>query len=473
MDRQERAVAKPQEVRRDQESRLNSLYREVCVILSTAKKLIIGVAALVGVSLLMAQDPKPAATPEKHAKDEQEVALIKAVTDAKDPRTKVSALEKWAKEYPQTEFGEERTLEFMTDYQTAGMWKQAMDAAQEVLKIQPKNVDAYRFILADVYQLGPNASPADLQTVERVTHHVLDHLDEIYAADNMPKGGDANQWAQIKPQMKSFAQRTLGYIAMTAKDNAKAETELVKALEIDPTQAAASLWLGIVQFNQRTEHPEKQVGAIFQYARVAVYDGPGALDPANRDNSKKRFTSFYKQYHGSDEGAADVLALAKANALPPAGFTIKDIGTINHDKAVADKAARDADPMMAFWSDCKRDLTADTGQAFFDEHIKDTALPVTFKGKLVSHKPALRPKELVIAIEDPAGDLTIKLDEGQALPGKMEPGGQIEVAGAVGAGFTKSPYMLTVTADKAKITGWTGKNTPTPPRPGKSASKKG
>ena len=438
------------------------------MILSNAKKLIIGVVALVGISLLAAQEtpptPPPPAKPQKVAQNQAELNLIQAVAKATDPATKLAALQDWTKQFPQTQFADERLLEYLDAYQKLGKPREATETALEILKTQPKSVAAYSAILGAIYQFQPPKnppSPSDLQTADRIVHHILDHLDEIYAADNKPDGMTDAAWAQVKPQMKGFGQRTLGYIAMTAGDNPKAEAELIKTLQLDPTQAVASLWLANVMFAQRAEAPKKQEGAIFEYARVAVYDGPGALDPANRDNAKKRFDSFYKQYHGSMEGAQDVLSLAKTNALPPADWPgIKDIGTITHDRLVEEQKKRDADPMMALWGDVKKNLQ-EKGEAYFNSDVKDAALP-PFKGKLVSHKPPVgRPKELLLAVQSEEGDLTVKLEEGQALPGKMEPGGEIKVEGCVGTAFTANPYMLTITCDKAKIAGWTGKATPT------------
>jgi hypothetical protein len=60
-----------------------------------------------------------------------------------------------------------------------------------------------------------------------------------------------------------------------------------------------------------------------------------------------------------------------------------------------------------------------------------------------------------LAIENSAGDVTLKLDG--ALPGKMEPGGELEFEG-IARSFTKDPFMVTFDTDKAKLSGWTGKN---------------
>jgi hypothetical protein len=73
----------------------------------------------------------------------------------------------------------------------------------------------------------------------------------------------------------------------------------------------------------------------------------------------------------------------------------------------------------------------------------------------VATSPASKPKELVLAIENSAGDVTLKLDG--ALPGKMEPGGEIEFEG-IAKSFSKDPFMVTFETDRTKLSGWTGKS---------------
>ena len=78
-----------------------------------------------------------------------------------------------------------------------------------------------------------------------------------------------------------------------------------------------------------------------------------------------------------------------------------------------------------------------------------------FKGKLISAKPALRPKELVLSVGDgTTPDATLVLDA--PLPGKAEPGVEIEFAG-VPTSFTKEPYKVTFEVEKKKVAGWPGK----------------
>ena len=48
------------------------------------------------------------------------------------------------------------------------------------------------------------------------------------------------------------------------------------------------------------------------------------------------------------------------------------------------------------------------------------------------------------------------------LAGKVDEGTELTFEG-VGESFTQSPFMLTVTVEKEKLHGWTGKNEPAAP----------
>lgn len=116
---------------------------------------------------------------------------------------------------------------------------------------------------------------------------------------------------------------------------------------------------------------------------------------------------------------------------------------------------------MALWKTVKTGLTGDSPDQFFESSVKDSALPgkdpndqskdLKWKGKLVSMTPAIRPKTLVLSIEKPEGDVTLTFET--PLPGKMDPGAEIEFSGAAKS-YTKDPYMLTLASEKDQISGW-------------------
>jgi hypothetical protein len=202
---------------------------------------------------------------------------------------------------------------------------------------------------------------------------------------------------------------------------------------------------------------------IYHYARAASYTGPGCLDPADRAKMKTFVDKAYKTFHGSMDGEDKLLAVAATQPLP-GDFVIESYITILKRTNAADADWRQAHPMLAAWRDTKGILTADDGQAKFDAEIKDSALP-KFTGKIVSMTPANRPKSVVVLVDDEKdgkSDCTLLFET--ALAGNMQAGETLSFEG-VAKSFVKDPYMLTVTVDKDKLEGWTGKNAPPAKKP--------
>jgi tetratricopeptide (TPR) repeat protein len=420
----------------------------------------IALAFVAAMALVAAQD-----APKKVAKDQAEADLINGI--AKDPNgaTRLANLEKWTKGYPETAFSDERDEIYLATYQQLNKPREAFDIAQKILTKHPDNFLALSTTIAYLPYLN-NGNPAapDMDAAEKASNHVLNDADTVFADKNKPANQTPDQWSKMKPTMGALAQKTIGFIYFQKKDWPRAEAELIKALKLDPTQAQTSYMLANALFSQRQQKPEKQPPSIFEFARAAVYDGPNALPAQLRGQINTSVTKTYTAYHGSNDGLDKLMALAKANALPPDGFTIESTADIAMAKAKAEEDAMKANPMMAMWKTIKDGLTGSDPDGFFASSVKGAALPggangvTKFKGKLVSAKPEVRPKELVIAVQDPAGDCTLKLAEGQTpWAGKMEPGGDIEFEG-VATAYSKAPYMLTLEVEKDKVTGWTGKN---------------
>jgi len=454
-------------------------------------KTIISLVAIAALAVgLHAQTPAaaPAAAPaknQKNWKDAAEYELYSAIIkpDA-TPAARLQNLDKWKAGYPQSEYGDTRQKIYLITYQALNKHREAFDMASEILKADPNDLASIQEILGYVRALEPTdpkaaLSPqnkADLEAAEKVARYLLANADAVFAADKKPQGATDAQWAQAKPTMEKFAQFTLGYIAVEQKDNAKAEAELTKTLQADATNAQASYMLATLLLGQQKEHPDKMPFALFEYARAAVYDGPGALDAKTRasvDNFLS--TKAYPTYHGSAEGLAELKTLAKTNALPSGEVKIKStVDIAKEDEEKRQKAAAE-NPMLAFWGEIKEALTSADASVSdkYWEAMKGAGLPPKekvptgkFKGKLISATPETRPKELTIAIEKPdVADVKLVLEE--PLPGKMDPGGEISFFGSAEE-LSKSPYMITfkIADPKEDIEGWTGKGPAGPPRTG-------
>ncbi len=426
---------------------------------------VVAVLACALVSILPAQEKK------KQWKDRAEYDLFESITKTQDPNQWLSTLDKWKQQYPASDYADIRRQLYLAAYRQLNKPRQAFDAAQEVLKDNPDNLVALSAMVQFIYPLvPPNAQQlttqqtADLDVAQKAANTVLNNLDTIYSKPNRPPEMTDEMADKAKPEMKAFAQKTLGYIAMVRKDYPAAVTELTKALQLDPNQGQVSFWLGTVTLAQNKAHPELQAQALYDFARAASYTGPGCLPAPDRSQITNYLNKVYVDYHGSNDGLEKLMASAQTNPLPPAGFTIQSKTDLEREKIEADEAAAKANPMLALWKSIVKELQSDNGQAYFDANMKGAELPggvngvTVFSGKLVSMTPAARPKELVLAIADPAKpDVTLKLDS--PLPGKMEPGGEISFSG-VADSFTANPLMVTFNVEKSKVEGWTGKNAP-------------
>jgi hypothetical protein len=436
-------------------------YRTLTTITAVGLGLALGWG--LGTQQIKAQDAK---APAKNWKNTEEYNLYGEFGKAKG-KDKITALDKWKAAFPDSEFAFDREEAYLGTYQELGMTRQQFDKAVEILKTQPNHFFAIYGVETALYALSP-AQPADLDNGERVSKHVLTDLDTIFAPANKPGTMTDAQWTQTKPIMPPLAQREIAWIAVQRKDFPKAEVELTKFLQMDPSQGQFSYFLAQAQFSQRQADPTKQPPAIFHFTRAATVDGPNALDANAKKTALAYVTNLYNQYHGSNQGFDQVVAAAKASAFPPAGFTIDSAAQIATLKAQQQAALDAANPMLAFWRDIVREPLVMQGDSYF-EAMKGALLPgdpgkskgfEKFKAKLISMDPPTKPKTLVLALEKPdVADVTLKFEE--PLAGTMEPGAELEFEGAP-ASYTKAPFMVTFDVDMElkQLVGWTGKNAP-------------
>jgi hypothetical protein len=417
---------------------------------------------------LAAQEPK------KEWKGQEEYGLFQVYQKA-DTKGKIEALDKWKAAFPASDFADDREEQYLIIYQQLNMNRQAFDKAAEILKTRPNHFYSLSAIERLIYALPPPPKPADLDTTERTSKYLLENLDTALAPANRPSDVKEADWATYKPAMQNAAQATLAWVYVQRKDHPKAEIELAKYLHMDPSQASTSLSLGGEMLAQNKDHPEKLAPGLYQFARAAAYDGKNSLPAAARQSAQDYLTKTYTAYHGSKDGLDKLLALAKNSAFPPDGFSIESIQQIASKEAAAQDEFYKAHPDLGLWQTAiKEPLTKDGGDAYFDMNVKGTLLPggangvQKFKARIVSMTPETKPKQIVLALEQPSvPDVTLVLSE--TLPGKMEPGEELQFEGVAKA-YSRQPFMVTFDTEPDKIAGWTGKNAPKAPA-GKAKSK--
>ena len=264
----------------------------------------------------------------------------------------LDSIDKWTKQYPQSELGEIRRQLYLETYRQLNRPREAFNAAIEVLRDNPNNLFALSTVVGSVYQLNP-AAPADLDVAERATTTILANLDGIYAKENRPtEVTDADAFVKSQAGDEGFYTKN-GRLDRLDPEAISLALRLNygKAIEMDPNQGQVSYWLADAILEQNKTNPEKQPAAIYCFARAAAYDGPGALPASDRKNLTAYLTTAYVKYHGSEEGLPQLLSDTKSSALPPSGFQIRSAAQIAKERFEAEQMFDKTHPERALWKD--------------------------------------------------------------------------------------------------------------------------
>jgi tetratricopeptide (TPR) repeat protein len=412
-----------------------------------------GIMALAPMGL-RAQGDKPPAKAEPQWKDRAEYDLADAIAKDTNPQTKLEKLNEWKAKYPATDFLAIRQRNFLRAYADARRVEEALNTAKEILATDPNDFYGIYYTAFETPLLaGTKPTEDQLSAAEKASNAILSEPPkptEVADAD----------WSQIKSAAQSIAHKTLGWVALQRNQYDNAEAEIKKVLAATPNDSEVSFWLGIAILRQQKtdRYPE----AFYDYARAAAYDGPGSLAPPGRATVKAQLQGFYTKFHGSAEGLEALLELAKNSPTPPPDFKI--LSTVDQGKIDEEKGKQEdvAHPDLAIWRNIKAALQAPEGAAYFAEHMKDVTLPggyngvQKFKGKVISMQPALKPRTVVIGVENGSmADAKLKFET--PLTGKVELGTELAFSGRPES-FTAAPFQIVFNVDKKDLEGWTGTN---------------
>ena len=396
-----------------------------------------------------AQDqPAPAQGAQPQYKDQAEYTLYSAILADTNPKTKLDKLQEWQTKYPATDFAKQRKQLYLDTYVKLNQPKDAVAAAKSILADDPKDFTSLYYTMYFTRAVaGANPTPDVLDQGEKATSALLANI------DTPPPNVTAEQWKGARTPVETLGHSTLGWIAMQRKNWDAAEAEFQKTLAVDANNGEADYFMGTVLDGEK--NPAKMSTELFYFARAANYDGPGALPPAGRQQVMDFLKKAYKNYHGSDEGFGDLTAMAKAQGAPPADYRIRTGKEIADEKQKKQDEDDAKDPQLKLWKGIKAQLTGPEGHGYFESGLKGAQVP-TLKGKVVKLEPEIKPKTLVLALEDgTTPDATLKFEA--PLAGKVEPGTELSFEG-VPQSYTASPYMVVFNVDADKLHGWTGKN---------------
>jgi tetratricopeptide (TPR) repeat protein len=418
------------------------------VSLQTSRLSLAAVVAMTGVLCLgpvrmMAQAQAPTtAAPQKNWKDRAEYDLYDAIQKDTNAKTKLEKLQQWEKQYSTTDYADERQILFLTTYVALQQPQQAVATAKQILATDPKNFSALYYIMFFTRALaGSNPTPEVLDQGDKAAKAILENI------NTPPPNVTEDQWKTARTDVENLAHTTLGWIELQRKNWEASEAEFQKSLGINPNNSEVDYLMGTALATEKKV--EKMPQALCFFARAATFEGQGALNPDGRKQVLAYVQKAYKTYHGADDGFNDLIAAAKASPTCPADAVhIEDAKTIadRQDKADAEAAAKN--PELTLWKNLKAALTGPDGAKYFETSMKGTAVP-TLKGKVVSMTPALKPKTIVMALEDgTTPDATLKFET--PLAGKVDVGTELSFEG-VPASYTTSPFMVVFAVEKDKL----------------------
>jgi hypothetical protein len=402
----------------------------------------ITLSAVLGIGAAWCQAPK------KEVKDRAEYDLFMSVTKETSDAKRLEYLNTWKEKYPDSAFKAERLQYFLNTYKNLNNGAKMLETAKEISALDPKNLMGLYWQTVLTVSLA-NSAPDALDAGEKAAKSLIANLDASKPA-NVPE----ETWKKDKLGLEAVAHTTIGWVAMQRKDGEAAEKGFAASLEANPANAQVDYWMGMTILAQRKA--ERQAEALFYFARAAALEGPGALTGQAKQTADQYFTKLYTTYHGDASGIEDIKKYAAANPKPGADYKLLSKLEI---QVIKDQEFAKANPQLALWLRVKERLAAPNGEQYFAEHVKDTALPA-LKGRVISHKPAKFPKEIVVGIEKAeVAEITLKLENPPKGAVKADPGTEIEFEGTPVA-FTREPFNLTVEVAADKLTGW-----PAPPPP--------
>jgi hypothetical protein len=352
-------------------------------------------------------------------KDPAEYNAYVAAVQQKDPNAKISGLEAFNTQYPNSVMKSQALELLMGAYQQTNNSKKTMETAAKVVAADSCNMRALALLAFYNRMLAQNGDPsANLADGKK------------YAEQGLacwPKITDP-EVTKMKPQMDPIFGSAIGIADYQAKDYAGAAAALKDVVAANPTDFSVVYPLALAYLNQTP--PDYQNGIWFA-ARAA------AVAPAqNKAGIEKYARSQYVKFHAGDDGWAELLAAANANGqqipIKPAPTPAEQA----HDMVVKTPA----DKMdFAQWEFVLTNGSQEDQDAVWNV-IKGKA--VQMNGTIISTTP----DAFMIAgssddIDAKKADITLKFEE--KVPVKMIPkdGASFDFQGEP-ASYTPNPFMM-------------------------------
>jgi tetratricopeptide (TPR) repeat protein len=251
-------------------------------------------------------------------KDPAEYNAYMAAIQQTDPNAKISGLEAFLTQYPNSVVKSDAMELLLASYQQTGNEAKTLETAQKMLDANPNNARALA-ILSYTYRAKAMNGGADAaQNIAKAQDYGQKGLAAIDSFQK-PQGMADADFDKLKAQMTQIFQSAVGNGAFQTHDYPTAIKNLKPVADASPTDFSLVYPLALA-YLQST--PPDYINGVWYASRASV------IAPAQfKAQIQKYAESQYDKYHGGDDGWSDVLAQATANTTQPAGFTIKPAPT--------------------------------------------------------------------------------------------------------------------------------------------------
>lgn len=383
---------------------------------------VLGVAVVAGAqTAAQPAQGQPAAPQAPVIKDPAEYNAYVGAVQQKDANAKISGLEAFLTQYPNSVMKNQALEILMGTYQQANNVKKTMETATKLVTADTCNVRALALLAYFDRVLAQGGDANAKQMLADGKKYGQQGL------DCLPKITDP-EIAKMKDQMTGIFNAAIGISDLQDKDYAGAVPALRKTVDGNPNDFSVVYPLALAYLGQTP--PDFQNGIWFAARAAAV-----APAPAQAQIEKYARSQFVK-FHAGDDGWAEFLAAAKANGpqvpVPPAPTPADQ----------AHKMVQETAPDKMDFAQWEFVLTngVQADQDTVWNAIKGK--PVQMNGTIISTTPT----EFMIAgsqddIDAKKADITLKFED--KVPVKMIPkdGASFDFQGEP-ASYTPNPFTM-------------------------------
>jgi len=365
-------------------------------------------------------------------------AYVGAVGQA-DPKAKISGLEAFVTQYPNSVMKNQALEILMGTYQQTGNTQKTIDTAAKLVAADTCNERALALLaFLDRIQAQGGAANATqlLADGKKYAQQGMDCMPKFAK----PEGTSDADFQKMKDQMTGIYNAVLGIAALTDKNYPDARKYLRAALDGTPdTPKDFSIVYPLALAYAGPTPPDPNLppdplNSIWFASRSSVI----APTPQYQQGIEKYAKNQYIKYHGGDDGWADYLAVAKANGPIP---TIKPAPTPAEQAHTMATSKKPEEMDFAMWEFILSNGSQDDRDLVWNA-IKGK--PVQMNGTVISATAdGFSIAGSLDDIEKKIADITLTFDD--KVPTKLIPkdGASLDFQGEP-ASYTQSPFMMTM-----------------------------